>query len=86
MQLNESRASVLPAGWPDFFAVKVPISFCLMRNCEGGIHWEKPGNIPILLTDRIYRRRGVREPGDLEELLEKIRAAGSDVRVRDETV
>ena len=36
--------------------------------------------------DRIYRRRRVWEPGDLEELLEKIRAAGADVRVRDEIV
>ncbi len=35
---------------------------------------------------RIHRRRGVRGPGDLEELLEKTRASGTDVRVRDEIV
>ena len=47
---------------------------------------EKSENIQELFPDRIYRRRGVREPGDLEELLEKTRASGADVGGRDEIV
>ena len=46
----------------------------------------KNGNNQEFLTDKIHRRREVWKPGDLEELLEKIRGAGTDVRVRDEIV
>ena len=46
----------------------------------------KNGNNQEFLTDRIHRRRRVRESGDLEKLLEKTRASGADVRVRDEIV
>ena len=35
---------------------------------------------------RSDRRRRVREPGDLEELLEKTKASEADVRARDEIV
>lgn len=47
---------------------------------------KRPGKIQELFPDRIYRRRRVREPGDLEELLEKTKASEADVRVRDEIV
>ena len=57
-----------------------------MRTCERNFHSGKPGKIQELFPDRIYRRRRVREPGDLEELLEKTKASEADVRVRDEIV
>jgi len=38
------KAAVPPAGALDFFAVKVPLSLCLMRNCEGNFRTERQKN------------------------------------------
>ena len=40
LQLPGSKASLLP-GSPAVSAVKVPLSFCLMRNCEGNFRTEE---------------------------------------------
>ncbi len=70
LQLPGSKASLLP-GSPAVSAVKAPLSFCLMRNCEGNFRTGKQKTEVQGVFGCAFQKRGTGNSDDSGMSLEK---------------
>ena len=83
MQLNESRASVLPAGSPDFFAAKVLSLFLFVEFeiiCDSA-GWMRAENTWIQTAECTFRRAAEEILDDLGAEFSKTKTLGAGVRI-----